>query len=63
MITIDDVEYSAEEMSEESKIRAQQIDLLRSEHIKLVLRQQEVEVSINFHAGCIKREMEPDEED
>jgi len=63
MITIDEVEYSEEEMSNESKIRAQRISQLREEHINLVLRQQEVEQSITYHAGCIKRDMSPDEED
>jgi hypothetical protein len=61
MITIDDVEYSEEEMTYEAKIRAQRISQLREEHINLVLRQQEVEQSITFHAGCIKNEMEPEE--
>ena len=48
MITIDDVEYSEEEMTYEAKIRAQRISQLREEHINLVLRQQEVEQSITF---------------
>lgn len=60
MITIDDVEYSEEEMTNEAKIRAQRISQLREEHINLVLRQQEVEQSITFHAQCIKKEMEPE---
>ena len=63
MITIDDVEYSEEEMSNESKIRAQRISQLREEHINLLLRQQEVEQSSTYHAACIKRDMSPDEED
>jgi len=61
MITIDDVEYSEEEMTYEAKVRAQRIAQLREEHINLLLRQQEVEQSITFHASCIKKEMEPDE--
>lgn len=62
MITIDDVEYSEEEMTNEAKIRAQRIAQLREQHIALVLQQQEIEQAITFHAGCIKKEMEPDEE-
>ena len=62
MITIDNVEYSEEELSNEAKIRAQRIAQLREQHIALVLQQQEIEQAITFHAGCIKKEMEPDEE-
>ena len=62
MITIDDVEYSEEELTEEAKIRAKRIAQLKEEHLNLVLRQQEVEQSISFHANCIKKEMEPEED-
>ena len=61
MITIDDVEYTEEDLSEDAKIRAGRIMELRAEIVKLVLAQQEAEQSIRFHAQQIKAEMEPEE--
>lgn len=61
MITIDDVEYTEEDLSEDAKIRAGRIGTLRNEIVELVLRQQEAEQSIRFHAQQIKAEMEPED--
>ena len=61
MITIDDIEYTEDDLSEDAKIRAGRIGVLRSEVVELILRQQEAEQSIRFHAQQIKAEMEPEE--
>jgi hypothetical protein len=61
MITIDEIEYSEEDLSEDAKIRAGRIGVLRNEVVQLILRQQEAEQSIRFHAQQIKAEMEPQE--
>lgn len=61
MITIDDIEYTEDDLSEEAKIRAGRIGVLQSEVVELILRQQEAEQSIRFHAQQIKAEMEPEE--
>jgi len=61
MITIDDIEYTEEDLSEDAKIRAGRIAKLRAEIVELILRQQEAEQSIRFHAQQIKAEMEPEE--
>jgi hypothetical protein len=61
MITIDDIEYTEEDLSEDAKIRAGRIMKLRAEIVELILRQQEAEQSIRFHAQQIKAEMEPEE--
>ena len=58
MITIDGVEYTEEELSSDSKIRANRIMELRSEVVMLILAQQETEQNIMFHAQQIKEEME-----
>lgn len=63
MITIDEIEYSEEDLSEDAKIRAVRIGVLRSEVVELILRQQEAEQSIRFHAQQIKAEMEPEVEE
>ena len=60
MITIDDIEYTEDDLSEEAKIRAGRIGVLQSEVVELILRQQEAEQSIRFHAQQIKAEMEPE---
>lgn len=60
MITIDDIEYTEDDLSEDAKIRAGRIGVLRSEVVELILRQQEAEQSIRFHAQQIKAEMEPE---
>lgn len=61
MITIDEIEYTEEDLSEDAKIRAGRIGVLRKEIVELILRQQEAEQSIRFHAQQIKAEMEPEE--
>ncbi len=61
MITIDGIEYNEEDLSEDAKIRAGRIGNLRNEIVELILRQQEAEQSIRFHAQQIKAEMEPEE--
>lgn len=61
MITIDEIEYSEEDLSEDAKIRAGRIVALKNEIVELILRQQEAEQSIRFHAQQIKAEMEPEE--
>ena len=61
MITIDNVEYSEEDLSEDAKIRAGRIMELRQEVVRLILAQQEAEQNIRFHAQQIKQEMEPEE--
>jgi len=58
MITIDGTEYTEEELSGDSKIRANRIMELRSEVVRLILAQQEAEQNIMFHAQQIKEEME-----
>ena len=63
MITIDDIEYTEDDLSEDAKIRAGRIGVLRSEVVELILRQQEAEQSIRFHAQKIKSEMEPEVEE
>lgn len=61
MITIDEIEYTEEDLSEDAKIRAGRIGVLSNEVVELILRQQEAEQSIRFHAQQIKAEMEPEE--
>lgn len=61
MITIDNVEYSEEDLSEDAKIRAGRIMELRQEVVRLILAQQEAEQNIRFHAQQIKQEMQPEE--
>ena len=61
MITIDNVEYSEEDLSEDAKIRAGRIMELRQEVVRLILAQQEAEQNIRFHAQQIKSEMEPEQ--
>ena len=63
MITIDDIEYTEDDLSEDAKIRAGRIGVLRSEVVELILSQQEAEQSIRFHAQQIKAEMEPEVEE
>ena len=63
MITIDEIEYTEEDLSEDAKIRAGRIAKLRAEVVELILRQQEAEQSIRFHAQQIKAEMEPEVEE
>jgi hypothetical protein len=63
MITIDGIDYNEEDLSEDAKIRAGRIGVLRSEVVELILRQQEAEQSIRFHAQQIKAEMEPEEDE
>lgn len=63
MITIDDIEYKEEDLSGDSKIRANRIMELRSEVVRLILAQQEAEQNIRFHAQQIKAEMEPAEQE
>ena len=54
MITIDDVEYTEENLSQDGVIRAKRINLLRERHVALILEAQETENSIMFHAQAIK---------
>ncbi len=61
MITIDGIEYTEEDLSEDSKIRAGRIMELRQEVVRLILAQQEAEQNIRFHAQQIKADMEPEE--
>jgi len=63
MITIDGTEYTEEELSGDSKIRANRIMELRSEVVRLILAQQEAEQNIIFRAQQIKEEMELADED
>ena len=62
MITIDNVEYTEEDLSEDAKIRAGRIMELRAEVVRLILAHQEAEQNIRFHAQQIKQEMEPEDE-
>ena len=61
MITIDGIEYTEEDLSADSKIRANRIMELRQEVVRLILAQQEAEQNIRFHAQQIKADMEPEE--
>jgi len=61
MLTIDGVEYSEEDLSEDGKIRAQRIMMLREQRVSLILQQQELDQSIMFHAQQIKQEMEEEQ--
>ena len=61
MITIDNVEYTEEDLSEDAKIRAGRIMELRQDVVRAILAQQEAEQNIRFHAQQIKQEMEPEE--
>jgi len=61
MLTIDGVEYSEEDLSEDGKIRAQRIMMLREQRVSLILQQQELDQSIMFHAQQIKKEMEEEQ--
>jgi len=63
MLTIDGVEYSEEDLSEDGKIRAQRIMMLREQRVSLILQQQELDQSIMFHAQQIKQEMEEQPEE
>ena len=61
MITIDNVEYTEEDLSEDGKIRAQRIMQLREQRLNLVLQTQELDQAIMFHAQQIKAESQPQE--
>lgn len=61
MITIDHVEYTEEDLSEEAKILAGRIMELKGEVVRLIIAQREAEHNIRLHAQQIKQEMESDE--
>jgi hypothetical protein len=63
MLTIDGVEYSEEDLSEDGKIRAKRIMRLRDQRVNLILEQQELDQLIMFHAKQIKAEMEEQPEE
>jgi|9_EtaG_2_1085328.scaffolds.fasta_scaffold66137_1 hypothetical protein len=63
MITIDEVEYTEEELSEDGKVRVQHILSQRARRIQIILELQDIDQSIAFHAKQIKNEMEPEVEE
>lgn len=54
MITIDDVEYAEEDLTEEAKIRVKRIQELRGQIDALMINYEEIQAAINHHAGKIK---------
>ena len=63
MITIDGIEYSDEDLTEDGRVRVQHILAQRARRIQIILELQDIDQSIAFHAKQIKEEMEPSEED
>lgn len=62
MITIDDVEYTEEDLSESGRLLANRIFSQRERLIQLKIEIQELEHLIMFHAQQIKAEMTEDTE-
>lgn len=62
MITIDGVEYTEEELTDDAKQRVRRIAAHREQLLEAIMRQQELEQLITFQAQLIKQTMEPSEE-
>ena len=58
MITIDDVTYAAEDLTEEAKIRVKRIQELRGQIDALMINYEEIQAAISHHAGKIKEVMD-----
>jgi cell fate (sporulation/competence/biofilm development) regulator YlbF (YheA/YmcA/DUF963 family) len=63
MITIDDVEYTEEELTEEARGRVERIQDLRRRISALMVEYEELQAAISHHAGKIKESVEPLEEE
>ena len=63
MITIDCVEYTEEELTDDAKQRVRRIAAHRERLLEAIMRQHELEQLITFQAQLIKQIMEPSEED
>jgi len=58
MITIDDVEYTEEELTEEARGRVERIQDLRRRISALMVEYEELQAAIIHHAGKIKEVMD-----
>jgi len=58
MITIDDIEYKEEDLSEDAKVRVKRIQELRGQIDALMINYEEIQSAISHHAGKIKESME-----
>jgi len=63
MITIDDVEYTEEELTEEARGRVERIQDLRRRISALMVEYEELQAAISHHAGKIKESVQPLEEE
>jgi predicted nucleic acid-binding Zn-ribbon protein len=61
MITIDDIEYAEEDLTEESKIRIKRIQELRAQIDSLMINYEELQAAISHHAGKIKESVDAPE--
>ncbi len=61
MITIDDKEYTEEDLDEGQIVQVQRINALRAELSQLDMRSQELNVLINAYANSIKESLSEDE--
>jgi hypothetical protein len=57
MITIDDKEYTEEDLDEGQIVQVQRINALRAELSQLDMRSQELNVLINAYANSIKESL------
>ena len=62
MLTIDGIEYSEDELSEDGKVRVQHILAQRARRIQIILELQDIDQSIAFHAQQIKVECSEESE-
>ena len=58
MITIDDIEYAEEDLTEESKIRIKRIQELRAQIDSVMVNYEELQAAISHHAGKIKESVQ-----
>ena len=60
MITIDDTEYTEEDLDEGQIVQVQRMNALRAEQSQLDMRLQELNVLINAYANSIKESFSED---
>jgi bisphosphoglycerate-dependent phosphoglycerate mutase len=62
MITIDDIEYTEDDLSEISKVHVKRINDLREESAQLGMMLEEKNVLISAYANAIRESVKPVEE-
>jgi hypothetical protein len=62
MITIDDVEYTEDDLSEVAQVHVRRVNVLREEADQLQMLLQEKNVLISTYANAIRESVQPVEE-